>query len=178
MAEVKFRLRRAPRVRDAIDLYGFICPILKMLPYDVYLRVEVGDTGLILETDKHYFDDIYNLSSRTGPTAFEAMGTDYMASVSGSRSYPIDAGSMYKSKGQLEDDGFLRKVAKNAFMSRYSKSAILIKNSFDSDIKWECVEDGGAILVMTSTSEGDYRRLEKRLVQQFLMDEVRISEHI
>ncbi|MGA7982655.1 MAG: hypothetical protein WCA32_20840 [Chromatiaceae bacterium] len=178
MAEAKFRLKKAPKVRDAIELYGFICPILKMLPFDVYLRVEIADTGLILETEKHYFDDIYNLSSKTGSAVFDEMGTDYVSSVTGSRSYPIDAGSMYKSKKQLEDDGFLRKIAKNVFMSRYSKSTVFMKNSFDSDIKWEDDEDGGAILVMTSSSEGDYRRLEKRLVQQFLMDEVRISEHI
>jgi hypothetical protein len=177
MAEVKFRLKKPPKVRDAIELYGFICPILKLLPYDIYLRVEIADTGLILETDKHYFDDMYNLSSRTGFNLFEETGSDYVSSVTGYLSYPIDAGSIYKSKKQLEDDGLLGKVAKNAFMSRYSQTAIL-KNSFDSDIKWEADPDGDAILVMTSSSEGDYRRLEKRLIQQFLMDEVRISEHL
>ena len=59
MGEKKFHVKHVPSVGDAIGLYGFICPILKMLPYDVYLRVEIGGSGLVLETEKHYFDDLY-----------------------------------------------------------------------------------------------------------------------
>jgi hypothetical protein len=171
MAEKKFRLKTLPTVGDAIDLYGFICPILKMLPYDVYLRAEIEGTGLILETDKHYFDDLFNLSPKTGPRLTEDIGSDFVASLTGSRSYPIDSGSSYKHKAQLQEAGLLRKKAVCAFLSRYSKSSIL-RNAFDSDIKWERDGEGGAVLVLTSDSEGDFKRLSKRLMQQFALGEV------
>lgn len=173
MGERKFRLKRIPTVGDAISLYGFICPIIKMLPYDVYLRVEVDGLGLILETDRHYFDDVYNLSPKSGAVVVEEVGLDYISSLNGSRSYPIDAGSHLKSRRQLEEAGFMRRRASCAFMSRYSKPSVL-KNAFDSDIKWETSREGGALLVMTSSSEGDFRRLEKRLQQQFVTDEVEV----
>jgi len=169
LGERKLRLKKTPTVGDAIALYGFICPILKMLPYDVYLRVEIERMGLILESDRHYFDDSYILSVKSGAVVVEDLGADYLSSLDGSRSYPIDSGSHLKSRRQLEEAGFLRKRAVNGFMSRYSKPS-LIKNAFDSDIKWERAGDGGALLVMTSSSEGDYRRLEKRLLQQFELD--------
>jgi hypothetical protein len=173
MAEKRFRLKKVPSVSDAIGLYGFLCPILKMLPYDVYLRVEIEDTGLILETEKHYFDDMYNLSPKTGPRRASDTDTDYVSSLSGSRSYLIDAGSLYRGRSQLQESGMMRKKAIIAFMSRYSKSAIL-RNAFDSDIKWEADAEGGALLVMTSNNEGDFKRLEKRLVSQFaIMEEER-----
>lgn len=171
MVEKKFRLKRNPTVGDAIGLYGFICPILKMLPYDVYLRVEVSDSGLILESEKHYFDDMYSLSPKASANTPQEMGEDYVASLTGSRGYPIDSGSIYKTRKQLLDNGFCRKKAINTFMSRYSKSPIL-KNSFDSDVKWERDQAGDTILVMTSSSEGDFKRIEKRLFQQFEMDEL------
>ena len=170
MPERKLHLRKTPTAREALALYGFLCPILKMLPYDVYLRVEIDDTGLILETEKHYFDDMYNLSPKVGPSSFPATGTDYVASLTGSRSYPIDAGSIYRDRKQLEEAGFLRKRAVKAFMSRYSKSSIL-KNAFDSDIKWEQDGTGETLMVLTSSSEGDFKRLEKRLFQQFNLEE-------
>jgi hypothetical protein len=53
MAEKKFCLPTPPSVGEAIDLYGFLCPILKMLPYDVYLRVEIEGTPVILEWTNH-----------------------------------------------------------------------------------------------------------------------------
>lgn len=168
MPERKLRLEKVPSVNDAIELYGFLCPILKMLPYDVYLRVEVEDTGLILETDRHYFDDVYHLSHKSGPRGASEIETDYVSSLSGSRGYPIDAGSLHRSREQLQDAGMLRKKATCAFMSRYAKSAIL-KNTFDSDIKWEADGSGGAALVLTSNSEGDYKRLGKRVASQFLL---------
>jgi hypothetical protein len=165
MPERRLHLTKTPTTRDAVALYGFLCPILKMLPYDVYLRVEIDHTGLILETEKHYFDDLYNLSPKVGPSSFAPSGSDYLASLTGSRSYPIDAGSIYRDRRQLEEAGFLRKRAVKAFMSRYSKSSIL-KNAFDSDIKWEQGGDGDTLLVLTSSSEGDFKRLEKRILQQ------------
>ena len=174
MGEKKFHVRHVPSVGDAIGLYGFICPILKMLPYDVYLRVEIGGSGLVLETEKHYFDDMYALSRETGGQQLEETDADYIASLSGSRGYPIDYGSLYKSRKQLHDAGFYRKRAATAFMSRYSKSTIL-KNSFDSDIKWGADAKGRMILVMTSSSEGDFKRLERRLLQQFDLEEIDAS---
>lgn len=87
-------------------------------------------------------------------------------SLTGSRSYPIDAGSGQKNREQLPGAGLLRKKAVSAFMSRYAKSAIL-GNACDSDIKWESGGDGGAVLVLTSNSEGDFKRLTRRLTQQF-----------
>ena len=166
MAEKKFRLPTPPSVGEAIDLYGFLCPIMKMLPYDVYLRVEIEGTPVILETEKHYFDDLYNLSPKHGPRPLAETGADYLMSLTGSRSYPIDAGSGQKNRKQLRDAGLLRKKAVSAFMSRYAKSAIL-GNAFDSDIKWESSGDGTAVLVLTSNSEGDFKRLTRRLTQQF-----------
>ena len=171
MDEKKFLLHKTPTVGDAIDLYGFICPSLKMLPYDVYLRLEVADSGLILESEKHYFDNVYNLSQKRGPNAWEEIGPDYVASLTGSRGYPIDAEGLLKSRQQLKDAGLLRKRAVNAFMSRYSKSPIL-RNSFDSDLRWEQNNYGDMILILTSSSEGDFKRLEKRLLQQFEMEEL------
>ena len=93
MAERKLRLKKVPSVGDAIELYGFLCPILKMLPYDVYLRVEIEDSGLILETDRHYFDDVFNLSPKSGPRPVTDTDPEYFGSLTGSRGYPIDAGS-------------------------------------------------------------------------------------
>lgn len=166
MAERKFQLEKVPRVNDALELYGFLCPILKMLPYDVYLRVEIEDTGLLLETDRHYFDDLYHLSPKSGPRKAPEFDSEYLSSLTGSRGYPIDAGSPHRSRQQLQDAGMLRKKAVRAFMSRYAKSAIL-KNAFDSDIKWEAHPSGGAVLVLTSDNEGDFKRLGKRLASQF-----------
>jgi hypothetical protein len=169
MAERKLRLKKVPSVGDAIELYGFLCPILKMLPYDVYLRVEIEDSGLILETDRHYFDDVFNLSPKSGPRPVTDTDPEYIGSLTGSRGYPIDAGSLHRSRDQLQDAGLLRKRAVCAFMSRYAKSAIL-RNAFDSDIKWEADGEGKAALVLTSDNEGDYKRLGRRLESQFLVD--------
>jgi len=166
MAEKRLRLKKVPSVNDAIGLYGFLCPILKMLPYDVYLRVEIEGTGLILETERHHFDDLYNLSPKTGPVQTAETDSEYLTSLTGSRSYPIDAGSIYRSRNQLQESGMLSKKAISAFMSRYSKSPML-RNAFDSDIKWEADGNGGAVLVMSSNNEGDFKRLGKRLEQQF-----------
>jgi hypothetical protein len=168
MAERRFRLQKVPSVSDAIELFGFLCPILKMLPFDVYLRVDVEDTGLILETERHYFDDLYNLSPKTKPGIVTDIDSEYVASLTGSRGYPIDSGSLHKSRDQLQDADMLRKRAVNAFMSRYAKGAIL-KSAFDSDVKWEADDSGGASLVLTSNSEGDFRRLEKRIASQFVL---------
>lgn len=174
MAEKRYVLRRTPVVRDAIALYGFICPIVKMLPYDVYLRVDLGDTGLILETEKHYFDDSYYLSPKAGPATSPDADEEYVASLTGSRSYPVDAGSMLRSRKQLEESGYLRKPAVRCFMSRYSKSAI-IRSTFDSDVRWEGTSEGLTVLIVSSSSEGDLKRLVKRLRAQFDMEEVRLA---
>lgn len=173
MGERKVRLKKTPTVGDAVSLYGFICPIIKMLPYDVYLRAEIDGLGLILETDRHYFDDTYNLSPKPGAVVVEEVGLDYISSLNGSRSYPIDSGSHIKSRRQLEEAGFMRRRATRAFLSRYSKPSVL-RNAFDSDIKWEGDRDGGALLVLTSSSEGDFRRLEKRIQQQFAVEEATV----
>jgi hypothetical protein len=170
--EKKFRLSLVPSIGDAIGLYGFICPILKMLPYDLYFRTEIEGSELILESDRHYFDDVYHLSSKVTADTMQRDNSDYMASLTGSRGYPVDLGTTYRNRKQLQDAGFFRRRAVKAFMSRYAKSAI-VKNSFDCDLKWEKAEEGGAVLVMTSSSEGDFRRLEKRLIQQFSPQEMR-----
>ena len=166
MAEQKFHLQKVPSVNDALELYGFLCPILKMLPYDVYLRVQVENTGLVLETDRHYFDDHFNLMKKSGPRPVPEFDSEYVTSLSGSRGYPVDAGSHHRSKQQLQDEGMLRRKAVTAFMSRYAAGAIL-KSAFNSDIKWEADAGGGAILVLTSDNRGDFKRLGERIADQF-----------
>jgi hypothetical protein len=166
MAEQKFHLDSVPSVNDALELYGFLCPILKMLPYDVYLRVDIQNTGLLLETDRHYFDDTYKLTPRGGPGRVTELDSEYVASISGSRGYPVDAGSLHRSRQQLREEGMLRKKAVRAFMSRYANSAIL-KSAFNSDIKWEVDAGESTILVLTSDNGGDFKRLGKRIASQF-----------
>jgi hypothetical protein len=170
VAEASFRLKAAPTVRDALQLYAFVCPVLQLLPFDSYLRVEIADTGLILETDRHFRRDSYQLSPKAGSAVFVDIETDYMSSGGGSESYSFHSGSMHKTTRQLEDEGLAGELAKNALIACYSQPSPVIRTAFDNEIRWASDEGGGAVASLLSSTEGGYRRLEKQLTQQFRMD--------
>jgi hypothetical protein len=170
VAEASFRLSAAPTVRDALQLYAFVCPVLQLLPFDSYLRVEIADAGLILETDRHFRRDSYQLSPKAGSAMVVDIETDYISSGGDSESYSFHSGSMHKSTKQLEDEGFAGEIAKNAIIACYSQRSPVISTAFDNEIRWTTDEDGGAVVSLLSSTEGGYRRLEKQLMQQFRMD--------
>jgi hypothetical protein len=169
MAEASFRLQGAPTVRDAIQLYGFVCPVLQLLPFDCYLRVEIADTGLILETHKHFRQDSYQLSPKAGSAVFVDIETDYISSGTGYGSHSFHSGSMHKTMQQLEAEGFAGEIAENALVACYSQRSPVIRNAFDNEIRWVC-DAGGAALALICSTEGGCRRLERRLMRQFRMD--------
>jgi hypothetical protein len=170
VAEASCRLKVAPTVRDAIQLYGFVCPVLQLLPFDSYLRVEIADTGLILETDRHFRRDSYQLSPKAGSAVFVDIETDYISSGGGSEGYSFHSGSMHKTMKQLEDEGFAGEIAKTALIACYSQRSPVMRTAFDNEIRWATDEGGGTVLSLLSSTEGGYRRLEKQLMQQFRMD--------
>lgn len=170
MAEASFRLSAAPTVRDALQLYALVCPVLQLLPFDSYLRVEIADTGLILETHRHFRRDSYQLSPKAGSAVFVDIETDYISSGGGSESHSSHSGSMHKNAKQLENEGFATEIAENALIACYSQRSPVIRTAFDNEIRWASAEGGGAVVSLLSSTEGGYRRLEKRFMQQLRMD--------
>jgi len=170
VAEASFHLSAAPTVRDALEFYAFICPVLQLLPFDSYLRVEIADTGLILETDRHFRRDSYRLSPKAGSAVFVDIETDYISSGGGAESYSFHSGSMHKNTKQLEDEGLAGEIAKNAVIACYSQRSPVIRTAFDNEVRWTTDEGGGAVVSLLSSTEGGYRRLERQLMQQFRTD--------